>query len=84
MGAGFEEGHGQLVVQPRRRGDHGGVDQAEERGRIGQGLRVALCGEAVAGGRRRVDDRGQLDVRQAEDVLGVISAEAAGPDDGDV
>ena len=79
-----QEVHGQLVVQPRGRGDHRGVDLAQQRAVIGQGLRVALGGQAVAVGGHGIDHGHQLDVRQADEFLGVESAQAAGADDGDV
>ena len=64
------------------RGDHGGVDPAEQAGVVGQGFGVALGGHPVAIGRQRIDHGQQFNVVAGGEFLGVEPAQASRADHG--
>ena len=81
--AGCEEVASDAVVQGGGRGDHGAVEAIEQAGVIGQGLGMALGGDAIAAGGDGIDDGQEVNVVSGGEFLGVEAAEPACADDGD-
>ena len=75
--ARFEKIAGDRVVQARRRGDHRGIEPAQQAGIVRQSYGMALAGHALAACGHRIDDGHQFHVIPLSELLRMEPAQSS-------
>ena len=79
----LQEGAGDLAVQDRRHGDHGGIHRGEEPAVVGQSRRLATGGHGSGPLGAGVGHADEAHARHRREDAGVMLAQVPDPDDAD-